>query len=176
MADAARGGAQSARTIHFFALLMLELFLVVHVAMIIGSGFKQQIRSMTLGKKYDGKCNEAKGWYGLQGACKRGAKHEGLAKAKESKLAISMPPYLLRAQKLLRRPHASARGQNWRRSMGISPEHPILTMIRCLPVCPKMRWPSILLQRGAKNGAMCRNGAFGLNGAAMAGTGIRFPR
>lgn len=47
------GGAQSARTIHFFASLMLELFLVVHVAMIIGSGFKQQIRSMTLGKKYE---------------------------------------------------------------------------------------------------------------------------
>ena len=36
-----------------------------------------------------GKCNEAKGWYGLQGACKRGAKHEGLAKAKESKLEIA---------------------------------------------------------------------------------------
>lgn len=36
-----------------------------------------------------GKCNEAKGWYGLKGACKRGAKHEGAAKAKESKLEIA---------------------------------------------------------------------------------------
>lgn len=47
------GGIQSARTIHFFASLMLELFLIVHVAMIIRSGFKQQIHSMTLGKKYE---------------------------------------------------------------------------------------------------------------------------
>lgn len=44
------GGAQSARTIHFFASVTLELFLVMHLLMIIFSGFKQQLRYMTLGK------------------------------------------------------------------------------------------------------------------------------
>ena len=43
-------GAQSARTIHFFASTTLLLFLLIHVAMVIQSGFKQQIRAMTLGK------------------------------------------------------------------------------------------------------------------------------
>lgn len=43
-------GAQSARTIHFIASFALVLFLIVHVVMIIKSGFKQQIRSMTIGK------------------------------------------------------------------------------------------------------------------------------
>lgn len=33
-----------------------------------------------------GKCNEAKGWYGLVGACKRGKKGEGELKSKESKV------------------------------------------------------------------------------------------
>lgn len=33
-----------------------------------------------------GKCNEAKGWYGLVGACKRGKKGEGESKSKESKV------------------------------------------------------------------------------------------
>lgn len=36
-----------------------------------------------------GKCNEAKGWYGLVGACKRGKKGEGEAKSKESKVDIA---------------------------------------------------------------------------------------
>jgi thiosulfate reductase cytochrome b subunit len=49
------GGAQSARTIHFFTSLALELFLFVHVLMIVKSGFKQQIRYMTLGKAYEKK-------------------------------------------------------------------------------------------------------------------------
>ncbi|MEZ4944668.1 MAG: cytochrome b/b6 domain-containing protein [Cyclobacteriaceae bacterium] len=44
------GGAQSARTIHFFASVALELFLLTHLLMIILSGFKQQIRYMTFGK------------------------------------------------------------------------------------------------------------------------------
>ena len=44
------GGMQSARTIHFFASVALVLFLLVHVLMIIKSGFNQQIRHMTLGK------------------------------------------------------------------------------------------------------------------------------
>jgi thiosulfate reductase cytochrome b subunit len=49
------GGAQSARTIHFFTSVALELFLFVHVLMIIKSGFKQQIRYMTLGNTYEKK-------------------------------------------------------------------------------------------------------------------------
>jgi len=36
-----------------------------------------------------GKCNEAKGWYGLVGACKRGKKGEGEARTKESKVDIA---------------------------------------------------------------------------------------
>lgn len=43
-------GAQSARTIHLFASIALVLFLFVHLVMIIRSGFKQQIRSMTWNK------------------------------------------------------------------------------------------------------------------------------
>lgn len=41
-------GAQSARTIHFFASVALELFLIVHLVMIVKSGFKKQLRSMTV--------------------------------------------------------------------------------------------------------------------------------
>ncbi len=40
-------GAQSARTIHFFAVALLVLFLIVHIVMIIKSGFKKHIRAMT---------------------------------------------------------------------------------------------------------------------------------
>jgi thiosulfate reductase cytochrome b subunit len=43
------GGHQSARTIHFFAFIVLMLFLLVHVAMVIMSGFKRQMRAMTFG-------------------------------------------------------------------------------------------------------------------------------
>ncbi|WP_206513026.1 cytochrome b/b6 domain-containing protein [Larkinella soli] len=43
-------GAQSARTIHFFASVLLVLFLLVHVLMVVLSGFRRQIRAMTLGK------------------------------------------------------------------------------------------------------------------------------
>lgn len=42
-------GAQSARTIHFFVFVVLDLFLLVHLMMIIKSGFKKQIRAMTIG-------------------------------------------------------------------------------------------------------------------------------
>lgn len=42
-------GAQSARTIHFFAATFLEIFLAIHVVMIIRTGFQQQMRSMTWG-------------------------------------------------------------------------------------------------------------------------------
>jgi len=43
------GGYQSARTIHFFTFVALALFVVVHVVMVIKSGFRRQIRAMTLG-------------------------------------------------------------------------------------------------------------------------------
>ena len=43
------GGYQSARTIHFFAFVALLLFVLVHVVMVIKSGFRRQIRAMTVG-------------------------------------------------------------------------------------------------------------------------------
>lgn len=42
-------GYQSARTIHFFAFVVLMLFVLVHVAMIVKSGFKRQMLGMTIG-------------------------------------------------------------------------------------------------------------------------------
>jgi len=44
------GGQQSARTIHFFASAALVLFVIVHVVMVIRSGFRRQIRAMTVGR------------------------------------------------------------------------------------------------------------------------------
>jgi hypothetical protein len=44
------GGYQSARTIHFFASAVLVLFVIGHVVMVIRSGFRRQIRAMTLGR------------------------------------------------------------------------------------------------------------------------------
>ena len=43
-------GHQSARTIHFFAAVLLLLFLLVHVIMVIRSGFKRNILAITFGK------------------------------------------------------------------------------------------------------------------------------
>lgn len=43
------GGFQSARTIHFFAAAALVLFLLVHVVEVVRSGFRRQMRSMTIG-------------------------------------------------------------------------------------------------------------------------------
>ncbi len=43
-------GFQSARTIHFFAAIALELFLIIHLLMVILSGFKRQMIAMTFGK------------------------------------------------------------------------------------------------------------------------------
>ena len=45
------GGFQSARTILFFASVALVMFLLVHVVMVVKSGFKNQMRSMTVGRK-----------------------------------------------------------------------------------------------------------------------------
>lgn len=42
-------GAQSARTIHFFASVALELFLIVHIVMIVKTGFRKQLQGMTTG-------------------------------------------------------------------------------------------------------------------------------
>jgi thiosulfate reductase cytochrome b subunit len=44
------GGYQSARTVHFFGYAALLLFLIVHVAMVIATGFSKQLRAMTWGK------------------------------------------------------------------------------------------------------------------------------
>ena len=44
------GGTQSARTIHFFASIALELFLIVHLLMVIFTGFKQNMKAIIIGK------------------------------------------------------------------------------------------------------------------------------
>ena len=44
------GGTQSARTIHFFASIALELFLIVHLLMVILTGFKQNMKAIIIGK------------------------------------------------------------------------------------------------------------------------------
>ena len=44
------GGFQSARTIHFFASAVLVLFVIVHVVMVVRSGFRRHMRAMTLGR------------------------------------------------------------------------------------------------------------------------------
>jgi len=43
------GGYQSARTLHFFCFAALVLFLVVHVWMVVLTGFRRQLRGMILG-------------------------------------------------------------------------------------------------------------------------------
>jgi len=44
-------GYQSARTIHFFASFLLVLFLLIHVVMVIRTGFKKNMLAMTIGNK-----------------------------------------------------------------------------------------------------------------------------
>jgi Ni,Fe-hydrogenase I cytochrome b subunit len=44
------GGYQSARTVHFFAFVALALFLIVHVVMVVRSGFRRQLQAMTFGE------------------------------------------------------------------------------------------------------------------------------
>lgn len=44
------GGRQSARTLHFFVTDALVLFLIVHVTMVIRSGFRTRMRSMITGQ------------------------------------------------------------------------------------------------------------------------------
>ena len=43
------GGYQSARTVHFFGFVALLLFFIVHVAMVIATGLRAQLRGMTWG-------------------------------------------------------------------------------------------------------------------------------
>ena len=43
------GGAQSARSVHFIVLCALALFVLVHLAMVLLTGFWRQIRAMTWG-------------------------------------------------------------------------------------------------------------------------------
>lgn len=44
------GGRQSARTLHFFITIALTLFLVVHVTMVVLSGFRVRMRGMITGR------------------------------------------------------------------------------------------------------------------------------
>jgi thiosulfate reductase cytochrome b subunit len=44
------GGRQSARTLHFFVTWALVLFLMIHLAMIILSGFGSRMRAMIVGR------------------------------------------------------------------------------------------------------------------------------
>ena len=44
------GGTQSARTIHFCVFVALILFLLIHLVMVSLSGFRRQMRAMTIGK------------------------------------------------------------------------------------------------------------------------------
>ncbi|MFN7935543.1 MAG: cytochrome b/b6 domain-containing protein [Bryobacteraceae bacterium] len=43
------GGQQSARTIHFFATVILVLFFFVHLAKVCTTGFRAHMRAMTIG-------------------------------------------------------------------------------------------------------------------------------
>jgi thiosulfate reductase cytochrome b subunit len=45
------GGRQSARTLHFFISISLVLFVVVHVAMVVLTGFGSRMRDMITGRK-----------------------------------------------------------------------------------------------------------------------------
>jgi thiosulfate reductase cytochrome b subunit len=49
-AVAVLGGQQSARTIHFFVSVFLVLFLLVHIAMVCLSGFRNRLRAMVTGR------------------------------------------------------------------------------------------------------------------------------
>jgi thiosulfate reductase cytochrome b subunit len=44
------GGSQSARSVHFLTFAALVLFIVVHVAMVMLTGFRRNIRAMTIGE------------------------------------------------------------------------------------------------------------------------------
>ena len=45
------GGYQSARSVHFLLAVALVFFMAVHIVMVVKSGFRRQMRAMTLGRK-----------------------------------------------------------------------------------------------------------------------------
>jgi thiosulfate reductase cytochrome b subunit len=44
------GGRQSARTVHFVCATLVVLFIIVHVALVVLSGFWNNVRSMITGE------------------------------------------------------------------------------------------------------------------------------
>jgi thiosulfate reductase cytochrome b subunit len=46
----ALGGQQSARTIHFFVSVALVLFVMIHISMVVRTGFRRQMRAMITGQ------------------------------------------------------------------------------------------------------------------------------
>ena len=44
------GGRQTARTIHFIAASLLVIFVIVHLFMVVASGFWNNLRSMVTGR------------------------------------------------------------------------------------------------------------------------------
>jgi thiosulfate reductase cytochrome b subunit len=54
------GGHQSARTIHFVAMDLLVLFLVVHVWMVYAAGFRQRMGAMIIDYKEDAWVSESR--------------------------------------------------------------------------------------------------------------------
>jgi thiosulfate reductase cytochrome b subunit len=49
------GGHQCARTIHFFAAIVLVLFVAVHIAMVWRSGFRRRVGGMITGQVHAGR-------------------------------------------------------------------------------------------------------------------------
>jgi thiosulfate reductase cytochrome b subunit len=45
------GGFQTARSVHFLLAVALVLFVAVHITMVVKSGFRRQMRAMTIGSK-----------------------------------------------------------------------------------------------------------------------------
>jgi thiosulfate reductase cytochrome b subunit len=43
------GGSQTARSVHFLILIALLLFLLIHLTMVVLTGFRRQMRAMTIG-------------------------------------------------------------------------------------------------------------------------------
>jgi len=46
------GGSQTARSVHFLVLCALGLFLLVHLVMVVLTGFGRQMRAMTIGGRH----------------------------------------------------------------------------------------------------------------------------
>jgi thiosulfate reductase cytochrome b subunit len=46
------GGSQTARSVHFLVLCALTLFVIVHLAMVVLTGFARQMRAITIGGRH----------------------------------------------------------------------------------------------------------------------------